>query len=714
MRVRSKYGPGRRAVAALVVMLAGGVSILPAQDQRIRAVLEWQDQRRPVDSVIIGFLQDSDPSVRRAAIVAMANVQDTISAGQFALLLSDSSARVRGAAAFGLGQIPCWQSAQVLARAVQTEEDPEIRSLLAEALGKTGQEANLQELLTELEQKAVALSDEDVVTAVMRFAIRGIRSEASVWKCFDLLHHPSSDVRWKALYALWRSAPYQLVDLEITKRADSLQELAADGDPNVRMNLATLLGRSSAPAAATILHAMVLREAQKPDWRVQVQLMRALGAQATARHWLLNDLAAGVASTNEHVRIAALQALTALPPATVRDTAHYGALRDAVVNCVRTGSTEIEAVQGEAHVAIGKHFESEFVSAATLLELQNISPRLKAKLLEAVAQQPSRRNLVIMLQYLDHDSVRVAMAAWDFLRRVAIPPVVRVLSQDTVFWREIPPTIAEKAARVLARHDAGITTVVSSVFTDTLLWRRMVLAHEDGKLRDALVNAFIRLTSDSDAEAMHAVLETLAQIGDAGCVPAVEKALGDPNRAVALQAANTLKHLTGRDYAARVPAYAPPRYALYDWETLSWISAHPRVVMKTSKGDVVLRLLPEDAPWTVVNFVALARKGFYNGLLFHRVVPNFVVQGGDPRGDGWGGPGYTIRTEISMDRYDRGTCGMASAGKDTEGCQFFVTHSPAPHLDGRYTIFAKVVAGMETVDRLQIGDRILSVGFEAR
>ena len=89
------------------------------------------------------------------------------------------------------------------------------------------------------------------------------------------------------------------------------------------------------------------------------------------------------------------------------------------------------------------------------------------------------------------------------------------------------------------------------------------------------------------------------------------------------------------------------------------------------------------------------------------MVPNFVVHGGDPRGDGWGGPGYSIRSEYGLVNYERGSVGVASAGKDTEGCQFFITHSPQPHLDGRYTIFGKVVSGMDVVDQVQVGDKIV-------
>jgi peptidylprolyl isomerase len=99
----------------------------------------------------------------------------------------------------------------------------------------------------------------------------------------------------------------------------------------------------------------------------------------------------------------------------------------------------------------------------------------------------------------------------------------------------------------------------------------------------------------------------------------------------------------------------------------------------------------------------------YRGSVLHRVVPNFVVQTGDPRGDGWGGPGYAIRSEFGRPRYERGTVGMASSGKDTEGSQFFITHSRQPHLDGRYTVFGRVVEGQGVVDALQVGDRVLDV-----
>jgi len=134
-----------------------------------------------------------------------------------------------------------------------------------------------------------------------------------------------------------------------------------------------------------------------------------------------------------------------------------------------------------------------------------------------------------------------------------------------------------------------------------------------------------------------------------------------------------------------------------------------QAVVDTTKGPFTVELLPGEAPLNVDNFVQLANRGYFNGFTFHRVVPNFVVQDGDPRGDGNGGPGYQIRCEINEVPYDRAAVGMALSGKDTGGSQWFVTHSPQPHLDGGYTVFGHVVAGMEVVDRIVRGDVIRSI-----
>jgi cyclophilin family peptidyl-prolyl cis-trans isomerase len=135
----------------------------------------------------------------------------------------------------------------------------------------------------------------------------------------------------------------------------------------------------------------------------------------------------------------------------------------------------------------------------------------------------------------------------------------------------------------------------------------------------------------------------------------------------------------------------------------------PHVYVETDYGTIELELNVIDAPLTSDNFMTLARLGFYDGLSFHRVVPNYVVQGGDPRADSEGGPGYTLRDELNQLPYLRGTVGIARDWQDTGGSQFFITHSPQPDLDGRYTAFARVVDGMDVVDRLKPGDVIKRV-----
>jgi cyclophilin family peptidyl-prolyl cis-trans isomerase len=135
-----------------------------------------------------------------------------------------------------------------------------------------------------------------------------------------------------------------------------------------------------------------------------------------------------------------------------------------------------------------------------------------------------------------------------------------------------------------------------------------------------------------------------------------------------------------------------------------------KAVLTTAKGAFSIDLLPEDAPLTVDNFIKLARANYFNGVSVHRVVPNFVMQDGDPRGDGNGGPGWSIRCEVNMVSFDRGAVGMALSGKDTGGSQWFVTHSPQPHLDGGYTVFGTVnETDMKVVDTIARGDKIISI-----
>ena len=131
-----------------------------------------------------------------------------------------------------------------------------------------------------------------------------------------------------------------------------------------------------------------------------------------------------------------------------------------------------------------------------------------------------------------------------------------------------------------------------------------------------------------------------------------------------------------------------------------------QATLHTSEGDVELELYPEDAPKTVENFTKLASEGFYDGLVFHRVIPDFMIQGGCPLGTGTGGPGYTFEDEINEHKVERGALAMANAGPNTNGSQFFiVTAEATPWLDGKHTVFGKVTSGQDVVDRISTAER---------
>ncbi|MBN2126728.1 MAG: peptidylprolyl isomerase [Deltaproteobacteria bacterium] len=136
-----------------------------------------------------------------------------------------------------------------------------------------------------------------------------------------------------------------------------------------------------------------------------------------------------------------------------------------------------------------------------------------------------------------------------------------------------------------------------------------------------------------------------------------------------------------------------------------------RATLETDRGTIELELYPQYAPKTVNNFVFLSREGFYDGVVFHRVISDFVIQGGDPTGTGRGGPGYIFEDEVAGNPlvHERGVISMANAGPNTNGSQFFITYSPQPHLNGKHTVFGKVVQGLEVVDEIQQGDAMKKV-----
>jgi cyclophilin family peptidyl-prolyl cis-trans isomerase len=195
----------------------------------------------------------------------------------------------------------------------------------------------------------------------------------------------------------------------------------------------------------------------------------------------------------------------------------------------------------------------------------------------------------------------------------------------------------------------------------------------------------------------------LAELDAKDAMGELQTWLGSPYSNVRLAAAEALTALSGH------PVVAPPSEGGSPRRAKSQFENETKLFVKTIKGDFVITLDVERAPVTVANIVTLAKRGFYKNVTFHRIVPDFVAQGGDPRGDGEGGPGYAIRCEINQHPYTRMAVGMALSGKDTGGSQFFVTTSAQPHLDGRYTAFGDVTSGQEVVDSLLEGDALFDI-----
>jgi cyclophilin family peptidyl-prolyl cis-trans isomerase len=227
----------------------------------------------------------------------------------------------------------------------------------------------------------------------------------------------------------------------------------------------------------------------------------------------------------------------------------------------------------------------------------------------------------------------------------------------------------------------------------------------------ALVDAYRAARDEAAYVARASVLAAVHRLDVAAARPLLEEALRDRDWAVRVRAASLLRESGTNAVEAQPlrPAASGRPPGDPEWRRIVAPPYSPRAYIETTKGTIEVELAVVDAPLTAENFMTLARKGFFDDAPVHRVVPDFVIQDGDPRGDGEGGPGYTIRDEINQRPYLRGTLGMALDWEDTGGSQFFITHSPQPHLDARYTVFGHVVSGMDIVDRIVPTDVIRRV-----
>lgn len=673
----------------------------------IRDILYLQDQRMISDGKLFKYLEHSNPEIRFIAAIALANIQDSSAIPYLILKLNDPVTDVREGVAFALGQIGSAGSEKALLEGVKKEENPKVTLRLFEALGKSGSIWSLEEII-KLERPKELVVEGERALAIGRYAIRGVKSDRATQFIFEFLSQENPEVRWKSLYALWRIAPSKKVDSLISGHTKQLQTLSNDTSADVLVHLATLLGRSESIVARDLLLGLTKKRSGQANWRVEVQLARSLSTWAKNDVSALEQLIELLNGSSEHIVLSTLNGLSTLPPESLEGFDKKQALRSTLLSLAGEGKFNSVVIQGEAIVAVANLFPSDFTFRNWLTDSRK-EISLLTKVVQGIALLPTRENSEIIQNHLTDERIRVAMSAWENLPKLLRIAKKGELLSSTKEISDFGKKIVRSAREGMGRNDMALTTVIAATLRDSILHMYLKMSDSEEFIINDLISTYRKLSSTDDIEAMQSILETFASYKSEKTVSLLKTALKDNDRTIVTRARRALSAITGEDYSHFEKEWRPPVHSDYSWDYFDSIPQRVVVRMFTAKGIIEIEMLIEYAPFSVMNFLKLFEKKFYDGLTFHRVVPNFVIQGGDPRGDGWGGPGYSIRSEFGLINYSRGMVGIASAGKDTEGCQFFITHSPQPHLDGRYTIFGRVLSGMDVVDRIQVGDKIDSL-----
>ena len=626
----------------------------------------------PPPSDLIRLLNDNEARVRRRAALALGRVGLSEAVEPLTGLLGDEEPEVRQMAAFALGLIGAPDARPALLAALD-DADPEVQGRAAVALGMIGDPADAVAVggMVRAHVGAGALAGvaADDLTSPLAPAVEAVRLgmyglvrlgsyEALAAAVLDASGQPIS-TWWPVSFAIQR-----LGDL---RGAPALVTLLNTPGRYTAAFAARGLGVMKAPVAAEPLRQIVERRTAHPA--VVIQAVRAL---ATIGDSNTAPLVTRIVADVEADATLRLEAMTALSVLATADSL------DLLLDLMSDSSPAMRAaaVQGLARL------DTDTLLAALSGRDPDRDWTVRAAEAAALATLPPTRGQARLGMLLQDEDPRVVPAVLAALVESKAPGAETMLIERL--------KAEDFAVRTAAARGLGELSVAASV--------------------PALVEAYRAAEGDSAYVARAAILATLAQLDPINARPLLEDALRDRNWAVRVRAATLLRE-GGADVAEEVMRPAPAGRAIANQEWLALISPRfsPHAYIETDGGVIEIELAILDAPLTVANFVALARSGFFDEVAIHRVVPDFVVQGGDSRGDGEGGPGYTIRDEINTRPYLRGTVGMALDWEDTGGSQFFITHSPQPHLDGRYTVFGHVVAGMDLVDRLAPGDVIRRV-----
>jgi cyclophilin family peptidyl-prolyl cis-trans isomerase/HEAT repeat protein len=613
---------------------------------------------------IIRLLRDPEARIRRRAALAAGRVglpdalPDLMSA-----LRSDTDPEVRQMAAFALGLLGDKQPSTLEAlRAALIDPSPLVTGRAAEALGLIGDAPSAPEIgkvVTASLGAVSALAPDDsgypLEPAAEAFRL-GVYALARL-KAYDALAaavlSPDGQPRvqwWPVAYALQR------VD---DKRAlPALLTLAKSRGAYTRGFAVKGLGAVKDPSAVPLLIPML--DPTNPASGVTLEAVRALGSIADKR---AVDPLMKLARTNTLPVMLRADALRAAAASGLDTT------QDFVTDML---SDPAPTMRAAAFEVISKNDDDSFMAV-----LSGLDPdphwSVRAGLATALGTKDAERALPKLMRMLSDSDERVIPAVLTSLVKLKAPDLGKILLEH------------------LAKDDSTIRTYAADALGDV---------KPDGAA-DALVAAFTRAGADGTYTVRAAVLAALAKFGAAPALPTLRVALTDKDWAVRVRAADVLKTLDPTMNTAQAIRPAPGGRAVrYDTPALVDPKVAPHVYFDTDKGTIEIELDVLDAPLTCDNFIALVGKGYFEGIQVHRLVPDFVAQAGDPRGDGEGGPGYTIRDELNEEPYLRGTVGMALDYRDTGGSQFFITYSPQPHLDARYTVFGRVVSGMDVVDKL--------------
>lgn len=712
----------------VVQTVAVAQSIPPSLHARI---IQLEDERNLNGDELTKLLKHDSPKVRERAALAIGRIgdkrKDAIDA-LLSVLVLDKNQNVRAMAAFALGEIEDVSVIKPLlfeASAGRSLPD-QVHARITEALSKIASAPGNSDSLDQQEKnritfnavlkldwaKDLATPDEKAMASLAITALMRLRDPASIKTLTDQLKSTDADLRAQAANALAR------IRQPIVSAVPALLEALNDGDHNVRANAARALGVSKDGRAVEPLIKLLNDKSEQ----AQVSSIRALVAIGDKRavEPLLELLqpkeakpAAAAASTNLRLEIASAFG-------TLKDERALPALLKLRQSFLPTRIPEIE-------IAIAKLNEGHLDAAWFKSNLGDLTKDACRNWKQASvfsqtinAMLPTKDANFWALAWYELSDVLLNKIDGRECDPRGLPDALRAYG-DLVFNPAHSSFLQVLKSRDASGRDpeADVLSYFHKKLESDDLFVRASAATVLGRQAKPeslapLIAALHASENDTNNDAKLAILTALSKFKFNQAVEAIGTALNDSDHLVRRRAVDLLKQVGAGDFSDRIGIVRTSNKKANYQRVVTRMKRKLIARIYTAKGTVTMELFPADAPLTVDSFITLARRGYFNGLTFHRVVANFVIQGGDPNGSGEGGPGYQIRCEVNQRPYGRGAVGMALSGKDTGGSQFFITHSPQPHLDGGYTVFGQVISGMEAVDRITRGDVIKRIDVVER